>query len=388
MTDLKATLRNHMEMLCDKIGPRPTGSLKNMEALNYVFNVLQKCGLQVRKQEFNCIDWKNSGATLLLDGKKIPVEPAGYSLPCKLEAGIICIDTIDVLKNADLSGKIAVLYGGLCKEPLMPKNFVFYNPDEHKLIISLLEEKNPCAIIFVSPHDDIPLHIIRDGDFNIPCAVVCGNLLNVLLENNSRKVKLTISTERIPATAYNVIAAYGNKKEKVCFSAHIDTKPATPGALDNASGVAALLTLAESFAGKEYNFQIEIVLFNGEDYYSVPGEMAFMASLAPEYKYAFNLDGIGLKNSNTSVSFYECPIELENEIMEHAKAISGIERIEGWPMGDHMIFAQVGIPAIAITASNIFSLVDTVIHTQDDDLKNIDFDVLNKVVCFLMNCIR
>ena len=57
-------------------------------------------------------------------------------------------------------------------------------------------------------------------------------------------------------------------------------------------------------------------------------------------------------------------------------------------MGDHMIFAQAGIPAIAITASNIFGLVDTVIHSQDDDLKNIDFDILNGIVCFLMNCIK
>ena len=57
-------------------------------------------------------------------------------------------------------------------------------------------------------------------------------------------------------------------------------------------------------------------------------------------------------------------------------------------MGDHIIFAQAGIPAIAITSSNIFSFVDTVIHTHDDDLKNIDFDILNRIVCFLMNCIK
>jgi len=42
-----------------------------------------------------------------------------------------------------LSSKIAVLYGELGKEPLMPKNFVFWNPDEHKQIVALLEEKKP-----------------------------------------------------------------------------------------------------------------------------------------------------------------------------------------------------------------------------------------------------
>ena len=69
-----------MARLCEKIGARPTGSAKNKEAVDYVFEVFQKCGFQVRRQEFSCIDWVNSGATLLVDGQVVSVEPAEYSL--------------------------------------------------------------------------------------------------------------------------------------------------------------------------------------------------------------------------------------------------------------------------------------------------------------------
>ena len=310
------------------------------------------------------------------------VAASEYSLPCVIEAEIICVETVEKLQDAELSGKIAVMHGDLCKEPLMPKNFEFYNPDEHKRIISLLEEKNPAAIITLTPNND---HIIADGDFNIPCAVASAEHLDALTRNTGN-AKLTINTERRPSTAHNVIATYGEKNDKVCFSAHIDTKPTTPGALDNASGVSALLAFAQSISGKEFPFQIEIVLFNGEDYYSTPGEMAFMRGLSPNYILAVNVDGVGLKDSATSVSFYSCSSEIESRIMERANKQTNIERIEPWPMGDHMLFATYGIPTVAVTASSIFGLMGGVLHTPDDNMQNIDLDVLSCVVGLLESC--
>ena len=384
------SLQNHMAMLCETIGARPTGSAKNQAAVDYAFEAFHACGLQVRKQEFDCMDWVNAGAALSIGGRDIPVEPAEYSLPCDVEAAFVCVDTVDALERleeADVSGKIAVLYGDLCAEPLMPKNFEFWNPDEHKRIISLMEKKNPKAIVAVSPQKDALVHIIQDGDFNIPCAVACGNTLDAFLQAAGRVAKLRIRTERIPAKGQNVIATYGAGRSKVCFSAHIDTKPATPGALDNASGVSVLLAFAESLAGNAYPFQIEIVLLNGEDYYSIPGEMAYMRGLTPECAWAVNVDGVGLKGSGTSISFYECAQELEERIMKCAQRTGGIERIEPWPMGDHMLFATVGIPAVAITACDIFGLLDTVIHSPDDDMKHVDMGILDTVVRFLLHCI-
>lgn len=371
-------------MLCETIGARPTGSSKNKTAVDYAFDVLQKCGFQTRKQEFNCLDWIKTIAVLWVNNVNVPVEPAEYSLPCDIEAEFVCIDTVNGLQMAELAGKIAVLHGDLCKEPLMPKNFKFYNPDEHKQVIALLEKKNPSAIITVSSQKE---HIIQDGDFNIPCAVVHEKLLEHFLEGKYRKAKLTIVAKRVQTKAHNVIATYGTGHNKVCFSAHIDTKSTTPGALDNASGVAVLLSLAALLSNKEYPLQIEIVLLNGEDYYSTPGEIAYMNLLTADYYMAINVDGVGLKESVTAISFYEFPKQLKKRIMECVERTEGIEQTEPWPMGDHMMFANYKIPVIAITASGIYKLLDTVLHSPDDNMKNVDFKVLNNIVDFLLRCI-
>ena len=57
-----------------------------------------------------------------------------------------------------------------------------------------------------------------------------------------------------------------------------------------------------------------------------------------------------------------------------------------WPMGDHMIFAMKGIPTIAITASEIFDLLDTVVHSPGDNMSNIDLNILNNIVYFISDC--
>ncbi|MCQ5003389.1 M28 family peptidase, partial [Escherichia coli] len=70
------------------------------------------------------------------------------------------------------------------------------------------------------------------------------------------------------------------------------------GALDNGTGVATLLTLAEQLVETKLNHQLEFVLFNGEDYYSMPGEMTFMAqslNQPEEYEFAINVDGAGMQ---------------------------------------------------------------------------------------------
>jgi hypothetical protein len=44
----------------------------------------------------------------------------------------------------------------------------------------------------------------------------------------------------------------------------------------------------------------------------------------------------------------------------------GMEMIEPWYQGDHMIFVTQGVPALTLTSSDIFSLIDTVVHTEKD----------------------
>ena len=64
---------------------------------------------------------------------------------------------------------------------------------------------------------------------------------------------------------------------RIC--AHIDSKMGTPGALDNASGTTVLLLLAELLADYRGSLGVDIAAINGEDYYSVTGEIVYLSSM-------------------------------------------------------------------------------------------------------------
>ena len=383
MNNIIQTVEQHIHKLCQEIGPRATGSAGNTAAITYAAEVFRALGYTVRLQEFSCMNWQNGGAELIADGQQIDVSAAEYTLPCAVSGELVCVQNLQELNTAELTNKICVLYGELCKEPLMPKSMTFWNPDEHQAIIRALEEKQPLAILTVSYLEEVAVPIIQDGDFNVPCGTLKGRFLTDVL--HKKKATLRLRTERKPAVAANVIATYGTGK-KLAYSAHIDTKPTTPGALDNGTGVAVLLTLAEQLMQSPPKKQLEFVLFNGEDYYSMPGEQLFMEQslLHPEeYEYAFNIDGAGMRDSTISYSLYDCPEQLSTLLDRFSAAYPTVEKVAPWPMGDHMLFASAGIPAVAIASTQMYSLVDTVMHTPKDTVALVDLRRLEEIVHYL-----
>ena len=262
--EIRKRIERHLNVLCNEIGARPTGSKANQAAVEYVCEEFKRAGLSVLKQEFDCMDWSEAGGTLTIEGQDILTAPAPYSLPCNVQGELICIHTLEELRITPISGKIVLLCDSLAAEPLMPKSFIFWNPEEHKETIALLERGGAQAVLTVSLSPECFVPIIEDGDFEIPCAMVLPGILPLL--SSGLSATLSLNTKRRPARAANVLATHGKGEHKICMSAHIDTKPGTPGALDNASGVAVLLALAEELSGRELPYQIEFVLFNGEDY--------------------------------------------------------------------------------------------------------------------------
>ena len=55
--------------------------------------------------------------------------------------------TIEELETVDASNALLLLHGDIAREPLMPKNYPFFNVDEHKRIIALLESSGAAAIL-------------------------------------------------------------------------------------------------------------------------------------------------------------------------------------------------------------------------------------------------
>ncbi|MEM1251951.1 MAG: M28 family peptidase [Cyanobacteria bacterium P01_H01_bin.21] len=385
--ELLKQIKCHIDELSVNIGERPTGSAANHRAEDYIKQVFTRNNFQVTSQNFNCLDWEKNETTLNTGDTQADVEPSPYSLPCNVQAGIEVVENMVQLEKADLTGKIAVLCGELTQEPLMPKNFRFYNPEHHQKIISLLEEKAPEAILTPSLNDKHLIPVFEDGDFDIPSAVFSNNDRDRIV-NSNLPIHLRVNSKRKTTTGANVIARKSQAgQSKFVITAHFDTKPGTPGALDNAVGVTVLLILSEML--KETtptNVGIELVAFNGEDYFSTPGQIAYLDTYNSEFsqiKLAINCDGLGLKNGKTGISLMECPKKYAEYIESTYQSFKTIEKIPPWYQGDHMLFASAKVPTLSITSTGIFELVDTVIHTQLDRPDLIDPELILEVCLFL-----
>jgi len=272
--------------------------------------------------------------------------------------------------------------GEICSEQLMPKNFVFYNPDEHKKIINLFEEKKPAAIITATSKNPemvgalYPFPLIVDGDFNIPSVYCTDHTGEEISAYSGELFELDLQAERIPSTAWNVIG-WSDKsyEEKIIFCAHIDAYENSPGASDNASGVVVLLLLAEMLLQNKKSIGVELIAFNGEDHYSAGGQMDYLKRYESDIKniqFAVNIDDVGYYEGKTDFSFYEVDNKLQQKISTVLNNYPGLQEGEPWFSGDHMIFLQQGRPAIALTSEKMPELMATITHTKKDKPEIID----------------
>lgn len=382
-----ARIRAHLAELTRSAAGRPVGSAANHAAEAYIAGVLRDAGYEVERQPFDCVDWRLEEVGLWIDGQPQPAIANPYSPPCDVAAPVVAIASLTELEAAELRGRIAVLHGELTNGPLFPRNYPFFTVEEHQRIVDLLEQKGPQAVIAVSPMAGHPAPIIEDGDFTLPSLTVPAGVGPLLLAA-AGPVAARVRSAALPGAAANVIGRRPvPDRAKVVLCAHFDTKPGTPGALDNAAGVAAILALAERLAAAGPATNLEIVAFNGEDHYAAPGEVVYINGCGSEFgriSLVVNVDGIGLREQAATVAFFNCPAAWADEVRAAMTGRSRLEDSEPWPEGDHSIFAMQGVSCIALTSGGIHALIDDIIHTPDDTLDLVEPAQIAAVVDFLV----
>ena len=103
--------------------------------------------------------------------------------------------------------------------------------------------------VIAAGHTADPAPIIEDGDFTLPSVTVPADVGALLLAAEGAPVTLRIRATSEPGRGANVIGRLAHPaRDKIVLCAHFDTKPGTPGALDNAAGVAAVMALAKSLS--------------------------------------------------------------------------------------------------------------------------------------------
>ena len=181
----------------------------------------------------------------------------------------------------------------------------------------------------------------------------------------------------------------GTSNNAVIISAHFDhigiqDGRIIKGAIDNASGVAVLLDLAETLNNKysieKPEFDIIVCAFNGEEK-GLTGSRKFIEDIDGKYNNLINIniDSVGYKDgrkvtfldANTNTSLYE---PMKTVIENNGLEVELDTDLKG--TADSVVFDKVGIPAICIIDEN----VKEVIHTENDVPELIDYERLDKIV--------
>jgi len=385
--NLEEKAEKYLEKLCVDIKERVVGSQGNRDSTLWFEDIVSDLGFKTETQSFNCIEWIDGGSTLSVNDKNFEVFTGPFSNPCDRYSELVIVETLDKLKNCNSSGKFLLIAGEIVEEQLMPKGFVFYNPDHHKEIYSILEKSEALAIVSATGKNPelagslYPFPFIEDGDFNIPNIYMKDVDGEELKKYIGETLHLEVISKRLDEKGFNVIATKGDvSKEKIILCAHIDSKPGTPGAIDNATGIIVLLLVAELLENYNKERGIEIVALNGEDYFSIPGQMEYLNRVQKdqsEIKLVVNIDGAGFKGEKGAYSFYECSEEITKRAQEILNSYPQLLEGPQWIQSDHGMFVQMGIPSMAFTSNNFMEKLSVEItHTENDKPSVVDCSIV------------
>ncbi|MGD2145243.1 MAG: M28 family peptidase [Anaerolineae bacterium] len=367
LRDIGLTALGHLEHLCLQIGPRPIGSRGNLAAADYVRRVLQDRGLAVALQEFSCPLWEERETRVELDGSDLrrgapdsPLVTANdFSHPCDVTARTVALGTLAELEQADLSGRIGLLCGELTTGTGIGARSAVYFPEHHQRIIQVLERKRPAALITIHAKIGSLERLIRDPDFAIPSATVPAEVGLTLLRHADRPVHLTIDSHRTPARFSNVVATRsGRRSTRIALLAHFDTTNNTPGAVDNASGVAVLLALAELFAHKDLSVSLEWLVVNGEENGGL-GAAAYLherEDTMDQTLAVINVDGVGQRVGANTITVMGASQPFQDQVRALHQAYPGVIWAAPWYESDHSAFLWRGVPCVPLSSVGVANI--------------------------------
>lgn len=180
---------------------------------------------------------------------------------------------------------------------------------------------------------------------------------------------------------FNVIAKVEGNRHDSCyvFTAHYDhlgklgKKTFYPGAHDNASGTAAIITLAAHYVQNKPEYDMYFIAFSGEDANLRGSEWYAEHPIVPltQIKYLFNLDMIA---DNNPEQYCEVSDEgmsgfaLFEQINAEKKYFKALDRHELDGNSDHYPFAQRNVPCIFFMNENgdAFKYYHTIYDTWEN----------------------
>ena len=220
--------------------------------------------------------------------------------------------------------------------------------------------------------------------------------------------------------------AKGGKQEKggkpenlpIVIGAHYDTVPGTPGADDNATGIAVLLELAAEFASRPLKYPVQLVALDMEEYgyFGSSHHATKYKQQQQSIRLMISLEMLGYCNHNPNSQSYPAGLKYfypncgnfialigNLRTVPDMINLSGQIRKSGQPCewlpvpnrglivpdtrrSDHVPFWDNGYPAIMVT--DTANMRNPHYHQSSDKIETLDLDFLANVCQGLINSIR
>lgn len=371
---LAATVAAHLDELC-RHPDRRIGGPGNHAAVDHVEATLAASGFDVEATGFDAIAWEPGPALLEAGGRTWPISSGPYTNRCDVRAPLQAAATLADLERGDHAGAILLLHGDLVAEQLPPKGFPFYDAPQLRRILAAIEDAAPAAVVAATGRNPgfagslSPFPLIEDADVEVPHAFLRDTDGQALLAHLGAPARLRLGSRRVAATGRQLVARLGTGPGRVVVFAHVDSKQGSPGGIDNASGVAVLLALAELLRDHAGPPLVEVVPLNGEDDYATPGEKLYVDANRGRWAdivLGVNIDAAGAIGAAAAISLYGVDASLAALVRSAAARHPGIVEGEPWFESDHGLFLLNDVPALAITSTTFRELCATVTHTERD----------------------
>ena len=255
-----------LNTLTTQYSPRESGTTQELEAALYLQKNLDALGYDTSLQEFNTPQIFTPDLHLVSSEGKPLMETEDshlHAIPVMLPGNVSATGLLTYVGDAlpedisddGLEGKI----------PLIDLGTTTFREQVNRVA----EAGAPGAIVTSPDMDNVFIPFTYRADIPVMwlSSVEAGAVLRLI---KGDEVSATIeANKKNAAESQNVVADMRKNvadDRVVILGAHYDTVEDTQGASDNGSGLAALLTVARHIAGRDYPFDVRIVLFGTEEY--------------------------------------------------------------------------------------------------------------------------
>ncbi len=383
-------IARNMRDLCDMIPHRFAGSVHEKTAAGRVALAMRRYGLSnVGIEPFRFEGWTRTGQSKIA----VKTEP-GYEIDCialpyspSTKPGGLDIELADLgwcspeevaAKGAQARGKAVLVQLGA------PQNYRrLHRAEQYGRAV----EAGAAAFLFVNSDSGClePTGSARFGrEAEIPAVGLSrenGALLKRLLSRGKVRLNVLTRGRTSPMTSRNVSGEItGRSGEIVVMGGHLDSHDISPGAADNASGIAAVLECAHALraAGIRPRRTIRFVTFGCEEH-GLHGSEAYMRRHEHEagrMRFMLNIDTVPASHP-MGIEFHRWP--------KAARYVSAVSEELNRPVpvtqavclySDHFNFFRAGVPSARIVSEGDPRSVRGFGHTRGDTLEKVNFEMI------------